>query len=213
VIAAPLLPLATLPATRRARRKAPADRRQDLLAAAIACLARLGPRGATGREVCRQAGVSHGLLRHYFETPEALFAAAYGDLCDRFVAEFEARLTDAALSPDAALDAFFAVQFSEAWANPDVLGAWFAYWTLTRTDPAFAAVNAAYNQRLRALIERALGRLNSDFDRGSASSILASVMDGLWLETCLRPDPAGRAEAERLCRLTLRALAGAVVRI
>jgi TetR/AcrR family transcriptional repressor of bet genes len=201
VIAAPLLPLAALPATRRARRKAPADRRQDLLAAAIACLARLGPRGATGRE------------RHYFETPEALFAAAYGDLCDRFVAEFEARLTDAALSPDAALDAFFAVQFSEAWANPDVLGAWIAFWTLTRTDPAFAAVNAAYNQRLRALIERALGRLNPDFDRGSASSILASVMDGLWLETCLRPDPAGRAEAERLCRLTLRALAGAVVRI
>jgi TetR/AcrR family transcriptional repressor of bet genes len=205
--------IAALPATRRARRKTPADRRQDLLAAVIACLARLGPRGATGREVCRQAGVSHGLLRHYFETPEALFTAAYGDLCDRFLAEFEARLTDASLSPEAALDAFFAVQFSEAWANPDILGAWIAFWTLTRTDPAFAAVNAAYNQRLRALIERALARLNLGLDLASAAQILASVMDGLWLETCLRPDAAGRAEAVRLCRLTLRALAGAVVRI
>jgi AcrR family transcriptional regulator len=212
-MASPLRSLAAPPAARRARRKAPADRRQDLLAAAIACLARLGPRGATGREVCRQAGVSHGLLRHYFDTPEGLFVAAYGDLCDRFLAEFEARLTDATLSPEAALDAFFAVQFSEAWANPDILGAWIAFWTLTRTDPGFAAVNAGYNQRLRALIERALARLAPGLDLDSAARILASVMDGLWLETCLRPDPAGRAEAVGLCRLTLRALAGAVVRI
>lgn len=200
-------------APRRGARKAPADRRQDLMAAAVACLARLGPRGATGREVCRQAGVSHGLLRHYFDTPEALFAAAYEELCDRFLGQFEACLTDASLGPDAALDAFFTVQFSDTWANPDILGAWIAFWTLTRTDPAFAAVNATYNQRLRALLERALARLNLGLDLASAARILASVMDGLWLETCLRPDAAGRAEAVRLCRLTLRALAGAVVRI
>jgi len=205
----PLRSLAALPATRRALRKAPADRRQDLMAAAIACLARLGPRGATGREVCRQAGVSHGLLRHYFDTPEELFVEAYSDLCERFLAEFEARLTDQALGPEAALDTFFAVQFSDAWANPDILGAWIAFWTLTRTDPGFAAVNATYNQRLRALIVRALGRLKPGLDLESAASILASVMDGLWLETCLRPDAAGRAEAVRLCQLTLRSLTGA----
>lgn len=26
----------------------------------------------TGREICRQAGVSHGLLRHYFQKPDNL---------------------------------------------------------------------------------------------------------------------------------------------
>jgi AcrR family transcriptional regulator len=183
------------------------------MAAAVSCLARLGPRAATGREVCRQAGVSHGLLRHYFDTPEALFAAAYEDLCHRFLAQFEARLTDAALSPEAALGAFFAAQFSDDWANPDILGAWIAFWTLTRTDPAFAAVNTGYNRRLRGLLEHALARINLGVDLASAAQILASAMDGLWLETCLRPGPAARAQALRLCRLTLRALTAAVVRI
>jgi AcrR family transcriptional regulator len=178
------------------------------MAAAITCLASLGPRGATGREVCRQAGVSHGLLRHYFGAPEALFLAAYADLCDRFLAQFEGRLNDASLTPEAALDAFFSVLFSDDWANPDILGAWIAFWTLTRADPAFAAVNAAYNSRQRALIERALGRLSppAGLDLDGAARVLAATMDGLWLETCLRPDAAARGAAADLCGLVLRGL-------
>lgn len=186
------------------------DRRQDLLAVAVSCLAALGPRGATGREICRRAGVSHGLLRHYFETPEELFLEAYRDLCDRFLAEFERRLADGPGEPWAALDTFFEVLFSEHWSNPEVLGAWTAFWTLTRSDEAFARINAAYNQRLGELLDQALRRLPAkpapplDFD--SARQILASVMDGLWLEFCLRPETRKRAEAVALCRLTLRRL-------
>jgi TetR/AcrR family transcriptional regulator, transcriptional repressor of bet genes len=197
-------------AGRRKRRKAPMDRRHDLLEVAITCLATLGPRGATGREICRQAGVSHGLLRHYFDNPENLFLEAYKDLCDRFLAEFEKRLLDDSLDPWSALDTFFEVLFSQEWANPDVLGAWTAFWTLTRTDEAFAQVNAVHNQRLRELLELALRRLPAkpaptlDFD--SATVILSSVMDGLWLEFCLRPEAPKRVEAVELCRLTLRRL-------
>ena len=112
--------------------------------------------------------------------------------------------------PWAALDTFFEVLFSEHWSNPEVLGAWTAFWTLTRSDEAFARINAAYNQRLGELLDQALRRLPArpapplDFD--SARQILASVMDGLWLEFCLRPEARKRAEAVELCRLTLRRL-------
>jgi AcrR family transcriptional regulator len=191
----------------RARRKTPQDRRQDLLAVAVTCLAELGPRGATGREICRQAGVSHGLLRHYFETPEALFLEAYRGLCDRFLTAFDARLADDGRTPQSALDAFFEAQFSADWANPDILGAWIAFWTLTRTDPAFAVVNEAYNRRLGDLLDQALRRLPpSALDPAEAAKILLATMDGLWLEVCLRPDTDKRAEAVALCRTTLRRL-------
>lgn len=195
---------------RRKRRKAPADRRQDLLDVAVFCLARMGPREATGREVCRQAGVSHGLLRHYFSSPDQLFVEAYKDLCDRYLAEFERRLTDERDDPWAGLDDFFEVLFSKPWSGPELLGAWTAFWTLTRSDEAFAAVNAGYNRRLGELLERALRRLPArpaaGLDYDSAGKILASVMDGLWLELCLRPASAKRAEAAELCRLTVRRL-------
>lgn len=192
------------------RRKTPLDRRQDLLTIAVSCLAQMGPKGATGREVCRRAGVSHGLLRHYFEHPDDLFLEAYQDLCDRFLAEFEARLLDPALEPRAALDAFFEVLFAPEWANPDVLGAWTAFWTLSRSDPAFARVNAAHNEHLRGLLALALRRLPAAMAPGvdleSATMILSSVMDGLWLEFCLRPEAERRVQAVALCRLTLRRL-------
>ncbi len=193
----------------RARRKAPEHRRQDLLAVAVTCLAQLGPRAATGREICRQAGVSHGLLRHYFEKPEALFLEAYRDLCDRFLAAFEARLADDGRPPQGALDAFFEAQFSPDWANTDILGAWIAFWSLTRTDPAFAAVNDDYNRRLGDLLHKALRRLPpTALDPAEAAKILSATMDGLWLEVCLRPDADKRAEAVALCRTTLRRLTG-----
>lgn len=198
------------PAVRRKRRKTPADRRQDLLDVAVACLAELGPRGATGREICRRAGVSHGLLRHYFANPDDLLLEAYKDLCDRYLAEFDRRLLDDAVDPWAALDAFFEVLFSDQWSSPEVLGAWIAFWTLTRSDEAFARVNAAYNARLGALLERSLGRLPVKPAQGlsleTAGKILAASMDGLWLEFCLRPGGGKRGEAIDLCRLTLRRL-------
>ncbi|MDR3509265.1 MAG: TetR family transcriptional regulator C-terminal domain-containing protein [Caulobacteraceae bacterium] len=192
------------------RRMAPMDRRQDLLAAAITCLAQLGPKGATGREICRQAGVSHGLLRHYFENPETLFLEAYKDLCERFLAEFERLLAANDPDPWRTLDRFFAVLYSETWTGPEVLGAWTAFWTLTRNDPAFAEVNAAHNRGLQDLLAEAVGRLpvkgRDDVDREQVLLIIAALMDGLWLEFSLRPDAAKRAQAVELCNLTLRRL-------
>src|SRR3954469_9750372 len=107
-------PAAALPKPRRrARRQSPDVRRQDLLAVTISCLARFGPRGTTGREICRQAGVSHGLLRHYFKNPENLLFETYEELCDHFLARFEAELLAPHTDPWVALDRFFAVLFSE----------------------------------------------------------------------------------------------------
>jgi AcrR family transcriptional regulator len=69
----------------RVRRQPPAERRQELLAATVTCLARLGPRGATGREICREAGVSHGLLRHYFANPDNLLLETYRMLWTQYL--------------------------------------------------------------------------------------------------------------------------------
>ena len=82
---------------KRVSRQAPAVRREDLLKVTLTCLAQLGPRGTTGREICRRAGVSHGLLRHYFRNPDNLLFETYEELCDHFLARFEAEL----LTPDA----------------------------------------------------------------------------------------------------------------
>lgn len=196
-------------ARRRAERQAPTMRRQDLLAVTIACLARLGPKGTTGREICRQAGVSHGLLRHYFRNPDNLLFETYEELCDHFLARFEAELLTPDADPREALHRFFAVLFSEEWASSDLLGAWMAFWTLVRSNAAFAAKSEAYNARLRDLLERAVARLPTRGDAVPTADlvpILSAVMDGLWLDFCLAPSRLSRERAIELCCVTLRQL-------
>jgi len=186
------------------------DRRKDLLAVTISCLARLGPRGTTGREICRQAGVSHGLLRHYFDNPENLLLETYQQLCDHFLERFEQELLTPSGDPWDAMDRFFAVLFSEEWASSDILGAWMAFWTLVRSNSDFAEVGEVYNRKLKQLLDDALSRLpprSDGIDRGDSIAILSAVMDGLWLDFCLSPSRLSRERALALCSLTLRQVA------
>lgn len=192
---------------RRASRQAPEVRRQDLLAVTISCLARLGPRGTTGREICRQAGVSHGLLRHYFTNPSNLLLETYQELCDNFIARFQQELEVPHPDPWEGLDSFFAVLFSDEWASSDILGAWMAFWTLVRTDDDFRRTSEAFNDRLKDLLMAGVARLPAArIPNTDVAAILSAVMDGLWLEFCLSPRRLPREQALALCSLTLRQL-------
>lgn len=194
----------------RGQRQYSEDRRKELLAVTISCLARLGPRATTGREICRQAGVSHGLLRHYFDNPENLLLETYQQLCDHFLERFEQELKSPSDDPWAAMDRFFAVLFSEEWASSDILGAWMAFWTLVRSNEDFAEVGEVYNRKLKRLLDDALSRLPpypGGLPREDSIAILSAVMDGLWLDFCLSPSRLSRDRALELCSLTLRQIA------
>jgi AcrR family transcriptional regulator len=195
-------------ARRRATRQAPAVRRQDLLTVTVNCLARLGPRGTTGREICRQAGVSHGLLRHYFNNPENLLLETYQELCDRMIARFAEELAAPHDNPWMTIDRFFAVVFSDEWSSSDILGAWIAFWTLVRSNADFAQVSEDYNRRLRAMLVTAVSRLpQGPLKPDDLATLLSAVMDGLWLDFCLSPARLSRERAMELGQMTLRQLA------
>jgi TetR/AcrR family transcriptional repressor of bet genes len=191
----------------RARREDPDVRRQDLLAVTLSCLARFGPRGTTGREICRQAGVSHGLLRHYFDNPDNLLLETYQQLCDNFLDHFERELAPPDADPWTPLDRFFELLFSEEWASADVLGAWMAFWTLVRTNEDIRAVSETFNARLRDLLAIVAARLPAKqrtMPLDDAVALLSAVMDGLWLDFCLSPKRTSRERAIELANTAAR---------
>jgi AcrR family transcriptional regulator len=59
------------------------ERRAALLSAAMRVLDRDGMRGLTYRSVAKEAGVSHGLVRHHFGSRDALIHEAVLDLAER----------------------------------------------------------------------------------------------------------------------------------
>lgn len=192
----------------RARRQSPVVRRQDLVAVTVRCLARYGARGTTGRAICREAGVSHGLLRHYFENPDNLLLETYQQLCDDFLSRFETELLPEPADPWQALERYFVIAFSEEWASTEQLGAWTAFWGLVSSRGDFARVSDMFNADLRALLEQAASRLPppSAMPMADAIAILSAVMDGLWLEFCLSAERTPRERAVALCNATARRL-------
>jgi AcrR family transcriptional regulator len=200
---------AELTAKRRVRRESPLVRRGDLLAATVSCLARLGPRGTTGREICRQAGVSHGLLRHYFRNPDNLLLETYEQLCEDLLAHLDAVATPFEADPWDALHRYFVAVFSDDWASSEIIGAWMVFWQQARSREDFAAVSHSFNLRQRALLEQLVKRLPAPTEvlpMADAIALMSAVLDGLWIEYYLSDNRTPRARCIALCEAAARRL-------
>lgn len=64
------------------------ERRELILTAAATCIARQGYDGVRLRDISREAGVSIGLVQHYFDTREGLLAHAIRHLSEGLLADF-----------------------------------------------------------------------------------------------------------------------------
>ncbi|AZS20217.1 MULTISPECIES: TetR/AcrR family transcriptional regulator [unclassified Caulobacter] len=167
-------------------REAPDVRRQALVAAAETVLAREGVGGTSVRTICAEAGVSPGLLRHYFEGVDDLIAAAYEAVSQRIDAALDAALATAEDTPRARLLAYLGASFAPPVLDERLLAAWIGFWSLVKTKPRMAAIHAASYADFRARLEALLADAGARDTRLAAIALTATV-DGLWLELCLDP--------------------------
>ncbi|MBL9067880.1 MAG: TetR family transcriptional regulator C-terminal domain-containing protein [Sphingopyxis sp.] len=189
--------------TRQAFTRESADaRRADLIEATAACLAHVGLAGTNVRAICARAGVSPGLLRHYFGGIDDLVAATYQATSDRMDAIFAAAVTGAGADPRARLTAYLSASFRPPVTDPELLGAWTAFWALARSDTRMAEIHAesyaGYRARLGELLIACCAR-----DAERLAIMLTAMVDGLWLELSL---DAGSFGAEAAVAMIERAV-------
>lgn len=178
-------------------REAPDVRRQALVAAAETVLAREGVAGTSVRAICAEAGVSPGLLRHYFEGVDELVTAAYEAVGQRIDTALDAAVKAAGPSPRERLLAYLTASFATPVLDPRLLAAWIGFWSLVKTKPRIAAIHAASYAAFRARLEALLAAAGARDTRLAAIALTATV-DGLWLELCLDPATFGPDEATRI---------------
>jgi AcrR family transcriptional regulator len=178
-------------------REAPDVRRQALVAAAETVLAREGVEGTSVRAICAEAGVSPGLLRHYFEGVDDLIAAAYEAVGQRIDAALDAALEAAGPTSRQRLLAYLGASFGPPVLNPRLLAAWIGFWSLVKTKPRIAAIHAASYADFRARLEGLLSEADVADTRLAAIALTATV-DGLWLELCLDPATFSPQEARAI---------------
>ena len=141
---------------RKFKREGETARRDALIDAALQLMAEGGAQAATVRAIADRAGVTPGLIRHYFQSKEDLTRAAYGTLMDRMMAANLLVLETSPVDPEARLAAFVAASLCPPVVDAEALGLWAAFIHKLRIDPqirlAHEAAYLAYRDRLQLLI-------------------------------------------------------------
>jgi len=185
-------------------RAAPDERRQSLMEATARCLAERGAARISVRTICAEAGVSPGLLRHYFGGVSDAIVETYRWTGARVSAALGEAVGAAGGEPRARLVAYLTASFRPPIADRDLLATWLAFWSLTRSDPAIAAVHVEIYGEFRAGIERLIAEAHPGLaDTRLPAVALTALIDGLWLELSLGAAPFTPEEAGVLAELWL----------
>jgi AcrR family transcriptional regulator len=123
-------------------RTSPDARRQSLIEATARCLAAKGAAGVSVRAICAEAGVSPGLLRHYFAGVSEAIAETYRWIGEQIADALDEAVAEAGADPRARLLAYVTANFRPPIASPELLASYVALWSLTRSDSAIAAVRS-----------------------------------------------------------------------
>ena len=196
---------------RKFRREGEERRREALIAAALELLAEGGVAAATVRAIAERAGVTPGLIRHYFQSKDDLLHDAYATVMNRMTQESYAAAGPDDDSPQDRLLAFVAASLRPPVMDAERVGLWAGFMHHLRRDPAMRAVHEAtylaYRDKLQALIAALPGV--ADGERARSLAIACNgLIDGLWLEGGMLPEAFAPGELEAIGIHAVRAIVG-----
>ncbi|ENE5284457.1 choline dehydrogenase [Escherichia coli] len=161
-------------------------RRRQLIDATLEAINEVGMHDATIAQIARRAGVSTGIISHYFRDKNGLLEATMRDITSQ--------LRDAVLnrlhalpqgSAELRLQAIVGGNFDETQVSSAAMKAWLAFWASSMHQPMLYRLQQVSSRRL-------LSNLVSEFRRElprqqaqEAGYGLAALIDGLWLRAAL----------------------------
>ncbi|MGR3724559.1 TetR/AcrR family transcriptional regulator [Abyssibius alkaniclasticus] len=182
----------------RFRRYTAAQRRDMLIAAGLACLARGGITGFTVDKICAEANASRGLITHHFKSKEGLLRAVYAAAYDRMLgAAAPGRVVDADLVE------MIEALLSDELTDRDTLRAWLALWGEVANSPALRDEHRRYydhyHDRVIVGIRRAAAGRKLAIAEGALAIMFISLIDGLWLQRCIDPERLSSQDVRDAC--------------
>jgi len=155
-------------------------RKRQLIDAAIETLCRYGWHETTVVRIGQQAGLSPGIIHHYFAGKDDLLAAAMRRILVEFRHEVTGRLAVAS-GPRDRLQAVIEGCFAPSQFRPEICAAWLAFWAQAPFAPELDRLRRIYINRLRSTVLAELRRLLPEEQALLAVLSLASLIDGLFL--------------------------------
>lgn len=159
-------------------------RRRQLIEVTIDSLAELGYVGTTLAQIAGRAGVSPGLVAHYFGDKDGLLDAAFRSLARRVGDHVRARLRQIS-TPRARIQAVIDANLSQEEFAQRTGTAWLAFWGQVLQVPSLKRVQSVYQRRTLTNLRSSLKNLVPPDEAQSLATMIAAMIDGVWLRAAL----------------------------
>lgn len=189
-------------------------RRESLITATLNVIAREGVAAATVRTISREAEVTQGLIRYYFQSKDDLIAAAYEAHMDGMmdVAEESMRHGSSAISR---FIRYIEASLVRPVASQEQVSVWAGFFQILLHDEKMIESHKHSYNRLRlrtksllADVYQEAGIPKSDAELRRLSISACALLDGLWIEGGAIGDTFHPGELNRIGLESFGALLG-----
>ena len=181
-------------------------RRQQLIDATLQSIAELGMQATTINSISQRAGLSSGIISHYFGGKQGLLEASVRYLLSNLKSNL---LEKTKHNCDAKTRLMFIIEvnFSILQKQTNTTRTWLSFWSHSMHDEMLHRLQKVNSNRLYSNLLYSFKQLLSDEEARSAAKSAAGMIDGLWLRAVL--NKAGMAEfkeAEQLAKKYINSL-------
>ena len=175
-------------------------RRQQLIDATIESIAELGLQATTINSISKKAGLSSGIISHYFAGKRGLIEATVRYLLTSLKHELFERLTHTT-TPQQRLMLIVEANFARLQLRSDTTKTWLSFWAQSMHDGELHRLQNVNSRRLFSNLASSFKQLMNDDDARLAAELTAATIDGLWLRAVLnKSDQDQFAHCERLAK-------------
>jgi betaine-aldehyde dehydrogenase len=160
------------------------SRRDQLVEVTIDSLAEVGFVGTTLAQIASRAGVTPGLVAHYFGDKDGLLEAAFRSLARRVGDQVRARLRQVS-TPRGRIQAVIDANLAPEEFDQRTGSAWLAFWGQVLHLPQLKRVQSVYQRRTLSNLRGSLRKLVPPDDAQSLAAMIAAMIDGVWLRAAL----------------------------
>lgn len=163
-------------------------RRQSLIEATLAVIARDGVKAATVRTIAAEADVTQGLIRYYFQTKDELITHAYVAFREQTMQSIQGGQAKGLNAKDK-LILCIETSLSPQLCSPKRIAIWAGFFEILLHDQAMIKSHTEHYQNLRQHIKSLVvdvlkeeGRAANDAELRRLSIACTGLLDGTWLE-------------------------------
>ena len=179
-------------------------RRMDLIFGTMKSIAALGYSNSTVQTICDAAGLSRGLISHYFKGKDDLLLEAFRHLVAEADEDTRQAVRAVGEDPMQRLLAATDVAFKRARESRQNSMVWLACWGAAPWNPQMLELYhklwRRYRIWVRRMIEQAAAQRGLDIDADRAALTYTQLVDGFWIGWLMDKDAYSPDEAASIIR-------------